>query len=245
MVKIYGKRRRLRSYMGKRRLFRRSKKFAKRLKRAEKQVKRIQSSIETKQWTVPTTSTQLQLADMTAALTPTVDFSSQCICLPAIAQGTGVNQRVGNKVRITSVTGNFEILGAPPTATEYYDGVRIMIICVKTWRQNPTFNLGDYLASAGTPNDSVTALYNWENRKNYRVLYDKHIMLNYFGSGASPTFKHLQFNVKVNRNVIYATSAATAAAVEHNNLFLVMWSNSSATPHPSLEGSIRVKYQDA
>lgn len=223
----------------------------KRIKRVERSVKRINRSIETKAVEYFTTSY------VTVQGTTTwYDMTS------LIQQGTGRDERVGTQIKVTSVDIVFSFIGASQytTASDWYNNIRIMLVCDKMPRTpgtSPSMS-GTVIQTVDSIGNTIPqefypmALYNWENRQRYRILWDKQTKVTgwatsspttsyYWDPASSATRTVKKIGLKINR---ICTFDDTSVECIKNALWLGLFSDSSAPPSPSYQLMYRVKYRD-
>lgn len=146
------------------------------------------------------------------------------------AQGTDVNQRIGNKVEPLRLKGimNFENRTAPSTVN------RILILRSK----------GAYSATA---TDYLAAVSGAPKIDTMETLYDKEFPLQNGWNGAAEVIgRHTVYiNVKLSKSKQPIFNASTATAATQNGLALVLFSNAApGATSPVANGFVRFFYQD-
>lgn len=232
------------------RKFRGNRRLTKRVKRVERGIKKINSAIETKCINIlGLTGQGLSTIGSVSGGVQTSNFSTaQNLLLNSIGSGSADGQRVGNKVRLTSLTMNLSITG-PTYVTGGYDSfsnVRIVIFRVKNWNASTTIAYSDYFTPPSGAVYGHTALYNWDNRKNFKVIWDKTMTVNEVvgGTGADDMVRNIKKTIKLKFNTYYTGTGTGGGSIMRNALFIAAWSDSSVAPNPQFAGVIRLKYQD-
>lgn len=260
----YGRKRFGRKPYGRGRLTRKSRRLTKRVKRVEKVTKRLRNAIETKHcdqwWDMPIVPTIANLCDTANyntvntggdlnAVTPN---AAQCFCVNVVGQGTGDGERIGREIYITSLDIGFikypQDGGSVGINNPYGEWSRTMLILVKEWNQKTTFSISDYITTSLATDAKIRTIgpYNWQNRKNFKVLYDKvHFTdfaeINRDGIGFKKPIKiHLKKRIKT----IYGNSGSGVSSIVKNALFLVHFVQENANGCHTPFGFYRLKYQD-
>lgn len=141
----------------------------------------------------------------------------------SIAQGLTQNTRVGNRLTITGMYGNLQIIGADTTNI-----VRVVF----------------YI-----PHDVDTTLsglntYGLVDQDQVTVLYDRTFVTG-TGGPSGHAFRIKKSFTRGNRKGIavhYSSSASTSCV--KNNLKLYVVSDSGAVSHPTLSGQLRIYFKD-
>jgi len=170
-----------------------------------------------------------------------------------IVQGLGQNDRIGVeiqptmlKIRLLFQTYSSDI----PTLNNVY---RVIVFSYNRSQQqgagsSSSLNRYDVLNTLGDTLDVQTAPYNYENRANYKILFDKTIT----GSVADRQYFPLNLTIGKNKlpNVIQWNSAGTSnSAKNKGQLYLFVTSlitgSGTASVRPSWGGSSTLYYKDA
>lgn len=171
-----------------------------------------------------------------AAIDPSTGLV-QCVS-NNIAQGTGENQRIGDKITPKKLRLMYALEGA-----DDYNLVRVLVV---QWRQT-TASGAPTLSEVLTDNNSVYAPLGFYDEDHIpsqcKVLYDKLHMLN--GSTSSP------IQAKVVRKTISKFKGkkidfeAGSTNVGNNHIYVLMISDSTAIAHPSVTLNARFEYTDS
>lgn len=220
--------------------FRKSRRITKRVRRVERSVKRINSTIETKQ-------RELTYAFSDVSSTPTFAV------LNYMPTGTADNQRIGLKVRATSMDINIAI----NDGTDVFNRVRVMIF----WEKMPkTYDavtgtplesdILSYVSPTSNPTLTLMSGYNWQNRKRFRMIHDQ-IYTVYKRDSGNPHIVTIKKHFKLNKIINYLAPVGATYNSQYfstNILWLCVFSDSaSLSPgtHPTMTYFQRFKYQDA
>lgn len=155
--------------------------------------------------------------------------------LATIARGTSANERVGDKINITSVQlrGEFEVGDATNT-------VRMIVF---QWYKDPNaaFNVvTDVLDNAAVSGgNGVFSPYNYNSSGTYQVLYDKIYRLDNQG----PQSAIFDFKIKKipKRKVTFLNASNQPI---DNSIIVLFISDSGATPNPTFNFVSRVYFTD-
>lgn len=151
--------------------------------------------------------------------------------------GSDVNQRIGDKIRLTAFLFKYTIYLSDPS--------NVMRIIVFQWKNNSFLT--------GTPTASnilqVTTPYPWLSQLNQdlkaqmHVLYDKtHTMQNGGPLQITRSVNIRKFGV---RNLEFLSGVATVNNTVRGEIYVLLVSDSSLTTHPTFIWRYMIKYQDA
>lgn len=167
-----------------------------------------------------------------------------------IAPGTGLTQRIGAKVHISSISFMVHWVIPNNVINDTYNYMRLVVLCVKnptTPGTAPNWN-ALFTPVASDPTVNVSALPSWENRKRFRILYDKRVLLAHASQYSSvlyfdPAIPHVRvtnkLKLRVNKNIEY-----TGAYASINQLMFYLISDSTAPNHPLASIMYRIRFQD-
>lgn len=158
------------------------------------------------------------------------------ILLNGIAEGTGVSQRVGRKIKMTSVQGRMSVYVSTATTSP---SVRCMI--VYDMQTNSTLaGLGDILQVFTAGSDFISP-YNLNNRDRFRVLWDKTYTVNAVNNERA-TFK---FYKKLKLDTVYDNTGAIIDDISTGSLLLLFFSSDrTVAANPVVDYYARVRYMD-
>lgn len=223
---------------------RRFRPFSRSIKRVARRVKRLENSIETKQ------NYSILSNPIPISSTGTVYY------LSTIAQGIDDHERIGSDVIWTSVTIDWYFVNPSTAASDSHNTCRFMVVLDKMPRGTLPA-IGDILQlsdSTGTNNViPVYALPNWDNRRRFRILYDKRVVVYQMttvvtpvtASGNGPGITPRRFTLKFHYKNTYSGTTGVISQSVLKNLYLCYASDSSIVDHPELHFSHRLKYRDA
>lgn len=151
--------------------------------------------------------------------------------LITISQGLTDQNRIGDRVTMKRLTFRYNISTGDST-----NQVRVIIF------QYKAVNFLSLTPSVVLNGSSPTYLsqYNWDGRSQFAVLYDKTHAVN--TDLPSRTFVGRAKMKWAKRQIMFQAGSSTVAA---NSLFLLMISDSSATPHPTIDGEFNFFFTDA
>lgn len=176
---------------------------------------------------------ETKYVDTVVNLNPDQSYSMNRIT--NISQGTAdAAQRVGDRINLRKLFFDLEFNAADVT-----NQFRLIIIM---WKVNSAYRVpqdGDILAHITTNLDHLHSHFNWDNRDQFRVLYNKTFSL----CSSSPTqCKNMRKKISLKGKHIEFTAAGTDAV---NHIYFYIVSDSGATPHPTMQGYFRITYKDA
>ncbi len=165
------------------------------------------------------------------------DQNGALTCVSQLAQGTTMNTRVGNSVKVQRL----EILGrvACNSSVTTYSVLRIMVI--RDMEGQGTAPVGsDVLESVGT-SAAPRQPYDWLNRKRFSILHDEIIVLTAIsGSNIAQTFN---YSVNLEKHVLYRGTTAAAASDGEGSIYVLAISD-EATNTPGVGLVARITYTD-
>lgn len=173
--------------------------------------------------------------------------------LTPLAQGTDINQRIGNKVRPYSIYLRAVFSGALNSFISGPFSTSIRMMIVQDMNEDGIAPVAGDILSTG--NNTVSHL-NWENsiiNKRFKVLFDKLFQLGKIddSTGTSTsvvTFasnSYLAFTkyIKLNKASPVCYSGTNNTSPAKGQIFLFVFSDTN-TDRPTMNYSIRFKYQD-
>lgn len=182
--------------------------------------------------------------------------SGSFVNLTSIGTGDTFDKRDGNRINPFYMSLRCTI--EPPNsllANDHYNEVRVIVF---KWREDNGVTapsvVGDILSTLGS--SYVTPVlypYSFVKRNQYKILYDKTYTLSptwAFDSSGNPTNQWsrvgpITFRIakKLAGNIDY-TSSSTLSGTGFGNIYLLVVSDSSATPHPVFKFDGFIKYKD-
>ncbi len=171
------------------------------------------------------------------AVNQTPDQNGALTCVTQLAQGTTMNTRVGNSIKVQ----NLEILGriAVGSSVTTYSVVRVVIL--RDMEGQGTAPVGsDVFETLGTSAAPRQPL-DWLNRKRFGILYDSLIALTPTSGGSS--VKPFAFKMALDKHVLYRGTTAAAASDGEGSIYVCTVSD-EPTNTPSVGLTCRITYTD-
>jgi len=180
---------------------------------------------------------EVKIFDVNVSAT-SVGAGATLIPLSNMAQGVGRSQRVGDSASLIGLNMTYEIV---QLNADIYSDTRVIIF---QWFPNTALLvpvLADILQN--TAAIGLYSQYNWENRDQYRILYDR--LHSQSGLATAPTSTSnesvLNRRVGVQRKLMEFAIASTTGS---NQLYVLWISDSSIAPFPIINFTSRVKFTD-
>lgn len=166
-----------------------------------------------------------------------ISTTATTLVLSAIPQGVDQGSRISNQIRVIGFKINWQVYCADTTNV-----VRTIFWTYKSNSQNfaPTGNLVMNYGSSGV-SVQPDSQYNWQNRKDYKIHYDKEYDLSINANPMEITQVRVNIPQKY-QQVDFITDSGTTGL---NHLCLTTVSDSAAASHPYITGTVRLFYQDA
>lgn len=158
--------------------------------------------------------------------------------LGLIAQGSDVNQRVGNTIVLTSI--QFKGDCVVGDATNF---VRHMIVLDRD--SNGVAPVTADILDASTITSTIWCPYNNDNKLRLRVLYDNVYNINTVNQPYVLDKQFLKLGGKKGIQSVYAASGAAQVNLLTNQLYSLVVSDSALGPHPAVFFGYRLRYTDA
>lgn len=166
--------------------------------------------------------------------------TAQSLC--QIAGGTGFNNRLGPKIKITNIEVDLLFLASLMTSittADIYNNIRMILSRATGRTQDLSVSL-------------FPSVYGGiDIRSRFEVLRDDKVFLNNYASGlaaaasaygATPSAKWVRFTFPYNSEVVFDDTSTTTDSV--NGPYLYFVSDSAAAPNPTVQGNIRVWFHD-
>lgn len=150
-----------------------------------------------------------------------------------IPQGVSDQERIGDKITVKSIRLKYSL--AIGDATNY---VRFIIF---QWKQNTVYTSAPTVPSIlASVTPTIYSQYNWDNRSNFQILYDRtHTLL----SNRPNVFVTRRINIKyLAKQLQFVGGSATVGS---NMIYCLAISDSSAVPNPGILASFDIVYVDA
>lgn len=172
------------------------------------------------------------------AINVNADQNISTTLLNGLVPGNSASQRTGNKVDIKSIQGLFYHVVVNGTGTDQSHR-RLIVLDRQANGVAPT------LAQVLTTADCF-GLRNLENRKRFKILSDKQIILD--ASGESGSKKYQKLYIKFRRPITVEFNngvAGTIADIVSNSLYLFVYgTNAAGATAGQCLGAVRIRYVD-
>ena len=173
--------------------------------------------------------------DTSVSLTP--DQSGSLQCITQIAQGTTMNTRVGNSLRVQRL----EIKGRAAVSASVTSYSLCRIIVFRDMEgQGTAPTVADLLETVGG-SAAPRQPYDWLNRKRFSVLYDMLVPLTAISGGQM--VQVFTYSVDLAKHVLYRGTTAAAASDGEGSIYIACVSD-EATNTPSVNASCRFTFTD-
>jgi len=174
-------------------------------------------------------------SDVGLSLNP--DTSGVASCVTQLAQGTTMNTRVGNSVKVQTL----EMWGrvACNTSVTTYSLCRVVVIRDMEG-QGTAPTAADVFETVGGSSAPRQA-FDWLNRKRFAILYDELFALTPLAGGQIVSTFH--YRVPLEKHVFYRGTTAAAASDGEGSIYIVAVSD-EATNTPSVNVNTRITYTD-
>jgi len=172
-------------------------------------------------------------SDVNASQSP--DQNGAVTCLSQLAQGTTMNTRVGNSVRVQHFTLRARV--AVSSAVTTFSVVRVAIIRDMEG-QGTAPTCADIFETVGGSQAPRQPL-DWLNRKRFAVLYDTFLVV----APASGCAREIYYDIDLAKHVLYRGTTAAAASDGEGSIYIVSLSD-EATNTPTVSYSSRMTYTD-
>lgn len=176
--------------------------------------------------------------------------------MSGVAQGVGQSSRIGDEITLRKFVFAFTAtVGATGlvAAADQYNVVRLMVFRYLTDDTVAPPVVANILNTSTTSNLTLASL-NFDNRENFKVLYDENIVLYntpvYSSSTAAPawyhgvggTLSHKRIEVPLRGKIDFDTSAGVSG---NGHVYTLLVSDSAFSPNPTCEVVSSTIYTDA
>jgi hypothetical protein len=180
---------------------------------------------------------KLKLFDSTAS-TQNASTTATLVPLSGPAQGTAVNQRTGDTVRLCD-----RLVLNYTTSSQNADVFNTVRVIVFQWIPNTALTVPTAASILQNANN-ILSPYDFQNSNQYRILYDAvHLMS---GTAAGPTSAGNQgfYGELSLSRALKLLEFATGAVTGSNQLYLMFLSDSALLPFPLMNYWVRVFFYD-
>lgn len=171
----------------------------------------------------------------TVSSTPTVSAQMQ------IPQGVNQSQRVGNDITASHLQIKYQLQNDTLVGNDASNTIRIIYF---QWREDDTVNIptvNDILYRPNTSVPWVNALYHFDKRESFKILYDRRHEIA-FNTSNPVAFGDRSFIKLPHKKISFNV---TNGSTGKNKIYCLFVSDSGAVPHPSFVNQARLYYRDA
>lgn len=164
------------------------------------------------------------------------DTTGGVVLLSGIARGDDINQRAGREVTLRSIECRF--LGRVTAGTGIDQQHRLLIVYDRQ-SNGAAPSVADVLVPA-----NVLSPRNLENRRRFKVLYDRYFQLS--ASGESGSEKVFKFYRRLRHPMVFnAGNAGTVSDITSGALYaVILGSQAAGATAGNINGRVRVRYED-
>lgn len=143
--------------------------------------------------------------------------------LNGIAEGTGIDERIGRRIQIRSLSIRMAIVS--PSTLASTDGLRIMLV-VDHQPNGTIFTVGDLLADSSV-NQYMNSHYNLNNRDRFTVITDRKMWIASH-NGVGQLIQNITLSSKRSIAPTYNNTGATIADITTESIYLLIIGSSNA-----------------
>ena len=177
-----------------------------------------------------------ELKAVDTSVNQAADSTGGVVLLSGIARGDDINQRTGREVTLRSIECRFT---ARVTAGTGIDQQQRLLIVYDRQSNGAAPSVADVLGSA-----NVLYPRNLENRRRFKVLYDRFFQLN--GSGEAGSEKVFKFYRRLRHPMVFNSgNAGTVADITSGSVYAVICGSVAAgATAGNINGRVRLRYED-
>jgi len=172
-------------------------------------------------------------SDVNTSVAP--DQNGTVTCLSQLAQGTTMNTRIGNSVRVQHLVVRGRV--AVSSAVTTFSVVRVAIIRDMEG-QGTAPACSDVFETVGG-SSAPRQPFDWLNRKRFALLYDSLLTV----APASGCAREFVYNVELAKHVLYRGTTAASASDGEGSIYIVALSD-EATNTPTVAFTSRITFTD-
>jgi len=170
-------------------------------------------------------------------VTHTPDQNGSVTSITQMAQGTTVNTRVGNSIRVQHLS----LLGRATVNSSVTTFSVVRVILFRDMEgQGTAPTAADLLETVGS-SAGPRQPYDWLNRKRFSILADWFIPLTALSGGSS--IREMSFSQELTKHVLYRGTTAAAASDGEGTIYVCSISD-EATNTPNVSLNCRITYTD-
>ncbi len=167
--------------------------------------------------------------------TQTVSTGGAIVQLTNIGSGDGANSRDGRDITIKRITWRYFAVQAALAVVTY---LRVILVLDKQTNE-AIYTASDLLADV-TANNAINSPLNLDNKKRFRILYDKvHLLNDVFLNGIRP----VKYNKDTTIKLTFDASTPSIADITSNSLSIFLIS-SETTELPTIFSYCRLRFID-
>lgn len=153
-----------------------------------------------------------------------------------IALGQTDNTRIGNHVHPKTINGKLVFIAG--------DATQVMRAIVFKWKENDAFNpptTAQILSNGPSGAPDVYSFYNRDSPGNYQILKD-YFVVGANGTSNSKLVQSREFSIRLSGKTQFWSDVGVAGT---NKIYILIMSDSSAVPNPTLSSNFETIYNDA
>lgn len=173
---------------------------------------------------------------VTGSIAATIPLVAAINSLMDIPLGNTDNTRVGNHIHPKQISGKLSFIAG--------DATQVMRCIIFKWKENDAFNpptIAQILANGPSGAPDVYSTYNRDSPGNYQILKD-YFLVGSSGTSSSKLIQSREFTIKLSGKTQYWSDIGTAGT---NKVYIMIQSDSSAVPNPTLSSNFETIYNDA
>lgn len=188
----------------------------------KREVKKIMERDSESKWA------QGSINGVSIGVSPTVSL------LTLIPQGSSVNQRTGDRVKVQHLELRYRIV--------YGDNYNYFRVIIFQWHPVSVPLASDILNSGVSGDIDPTSMYNPQNSQQYSIILDKQYDMT---NGSSTSIYAHNYSATLRRGYQKLMTFSTTAGVTSTNCFYMLaFSDSIAVAHPAISLALRTVYTD-
>jgi len=194
---------------------------------------------------------EMKFADISLSATNVSPTTGVTTLMSSIAAGAGVNQRVGENVQIKYIEMHFEAIFAGSVASSTNDNPSYRVYIVQDKQQVPNVSpaLSDLVDQPSTP---TVQLFNVQEQKRFRVIYDSGPQVCVFGTAAGVGNSSIALSSRILLNIKKRVSISTEfngtanTNIQKNGIYFIVSTDMLAAAVPCFDyfATSRIGYID-
>lgn len=174
-----------------------------------------------------------------------ISTTAQIVHLSPIAQGNSNITRVGNMVELKSIESRIHLItnAASFALMDIFNFVRVIVF---QWKDNVVPVATDLLLNGSSGVVDVGSLYNHDNRNQFKIVSDN--LMRIMGDGVNGSTSKLidaRHNMSFGKGILSKLEwVGNSVTNGYNQLYILLVSDSSATPHPLVYITFKLIFKD-